>query len=137
LLMLVSTIAYAAMAVASLGVANTVMAGIRSRRWQFGVLRSIGVTRGQILRLVLAEAFMLGVVGVVLGLGAGFEMALNARLAWKSFLGFEPPMVVPWTTILVGVNVVMLVSVLASAWPAVHVAKTEPLTLLQAGRATS
>ena len=39
-----------------LGVTNTIMASIRSRRWQFGILRSIGVTRGQLLRLVLSEA---------------------------------------------------------------------------------
>ena len=45
LLLLVSTVAFAAMAVASLGVTNTIMASIRSRRWQFGILRSIGVTR--------------------------------------------------------------------------------------------
>ena len=64
-------VAYAAMAVASLGVTNTVMAGIRTRRWQFGVLRSIGVTRSQLLRLVLSEASLLGIVACVMGLAAG------------------------------------------------------------------
>ena len=40
LLAMISMVAVSAMAVASLGVANTVMASVRTRRWQFGVLRS-------------------------------------------------------------------------------------------------
>ncbi len=135
LLLLVSTVAYAAMAVASLGVTNTIMASIRSRRWQFGVLRSIGVTRGQLLRMVLAEAVLLGIAGIGLGLSAGFVMAIDARQGWGLFLGYSPPMVVPWATLGIGVAVLMSVSILASLWPAIHVARSEPLTLLQAGRA--
>jgi putative ABC transport system permease protein len=135
LLMLVSVVAYAALLVASLGVANTIMASIRSRRWQFGILRSIGVTRWQLLRIVLAEAVLLGMVGVAMGLLAGTEMAINARQSGALFVGYLPPLVIPWTTILIGTAAVMAVSVLASIWPALNVAKSEPLTLLQAGRA--
>src|SRR6202000_2980533 len=79
LLLLVSTVAFCAMAVASLGVTNTIMASIRSRRWQFGVLRSIGVTRSQLLRLVLAEALLLAVTSCALGLVAGFLMSMDAN----------------------------------------------------------
>lgn len=137
LLMLVSTVAYAALAVASLGVTNTIMASIRTRRWHFGILRSIGVTRSQLLRLVLAEATLLGLVGTVLGLGAGLELAIDAHQAWDRFFGFKPDMVIPWDTVALGGAVVMLISLLASLWPAIHVAHAEPLSLLQAGRATA
>src|SRR5207248_2360840 len=88
LLLLVSTVAVAAMAVASLGVTNTIMASVRSRRWQFGVLRSIGVTRGQLMRLVLAEATLLGIVGVTLGLTAGGLMSANARGLSRWLVGY-------------------------------------------------
>ena len=64
MLLLVSTIAFAAMAVASLGVTNTIMASVRTRRWQFGILRSVGFTRDGLLRLVLAEAVLIGIVGM-------------------------------------------------------------------------
>ena len=47
LLLLMSTVAFAAIAVAALGVTNTIMASIRTRRWQLGVLRSVGETPGQ------------------------------------------------------------------------------------------
>ena len=137
ILMLVSTVAFAAMAVASLGVTNTVMASVRSRQWQFGVLRSIGVTRGQLVRTVLAESFLLGLVGVMLGLVAGFEMAVNANALGAVVTGYRPPIAIPWNIIFGGVGIVLCISLLASLWPAASAARAEPLALLQAGRASA
>ncbi len=137
LLLLASSVAFAAMGVSSLGVTNTIMASIRSRRWQFGVLRSIGVTRSQLLRLVLAEAMLIGIVGCAMGITAGAELAFDAKHENVVLMGFHPPLVVPWGLIAVGVGIVMIVAMVASAWPAISVARTQPLTLLQAGRASA
>ncbi|MDP9172491.1 MAG: ABC transporter permease [Planctomycetota bacterium] len=137
LLNLISTVAIAALAVASLGVTNTLMASVRSRRWLFGVLRSVGVCRGELLRLVLAEAIVLGLVGVALGFFAGMEMAVDARQLTIGILGYSPPISVPWMVIGAGCLAVMLVAILASLWPATSVARAQPLDLLQAGRAAT
>jgi putative ABC transport system permease protein len=137
LLLLVSTVAFAAMAVASLGVTNTIMASIRSRRWQFGILRSIGVTRGQLLRLVLAEAFLIGLVGIGLGLAAGFLMSIDANQLSAVVTGYHPPIYVPWPIVWTGTGIIMAIAMLASLWPAISVANREPLDLLQAGRAAA
>jgi putative ABC transport system permease protein len=137
LLLLVSTVAVAAMAVSSLGVTNTIMASIRSRRWQFGVLRSIGVTRGQLMRLVLAEATLLGIVGCALGLAAGALMSVNARGLSRITIGYVPPTEVPWGIVAAGVAAIMMISLVASFFPAWSVSRSEPLSLLQAGRAAA
>ena len=137
LLLLLSTVAFAALAVASLGVTNTVMASIRTRRWQFGVLRSIGVTRQDLLRLVLAEAVLLGAVGIALGLSAGVLLSIDARQLGAAILGYNPPMNIPWGYVLVGSIAVMAVALSASLWPAIHVARAQPLDLLQSGRAAA
>jgi len=137
LLMLISTVAVAAMAVSSLGVTNTIMASVRTRQWQFGVLRSIGVTRSQLLRLVLAEAFLLGLVGGALGLMGGVGMTLDANKLGAVVTGYAPPIAVPWPIIFAGVAAVLVISVAASVWPALAAARSEPLTLLQAGRASA
>ncbi len=136
LLLMVSSVAFAAMAVSSLGVTNTIMASVRSRQWQFGVLRSIGFTRSQLLRLVLAEALLLGIVGIGLGLAAGFTMTINAKKLAAIVMGNNPPIVIPWHMIGIGVASIVGISLIASIWPAVHVARAEPLQLLQAGRAS-
>jgi putative ABC transport system permease protein len=135
LLLLLTTVAFSAMAVAALGVTNTVMASVRSRQWQFGILRSIGVTRGQLMRMVLAEAILLGLVGCALGLAAGFLMSYNALGLSRELAGYVTEMTPPWHRIGVGVAVILGISVLASLWPAAHVARSEPLSLLQSGRA--
>jgi putative ABC transport system permease protein len=137
ILLFLSTIAWAAMLVASLGVGNAIVAAVRTRQWQFGVLRSIGLTGGQLLRLVLAEGLLLGACGVVLGLIGGFVLSTNARLFYAQLLGLDPPLVVPWGIVVLGCVVVLVLSVIMSAWPAWRASRTEPLALLRAGRASS
>ena len=137
IVLMISTIAFAAMGIASLGVTNTIMASVRSRRWQFGILRSIGVTRAALLRLVLAEAALLGVIASALGLGAGLLMSLDAHQLSLNVTGFNPPIVIPWMIVGVGVIAVMVISLLASLAPATQVAVAEPLVLLQAGRSSA
>ncbi len=50
---------------------NTLGMSITQRRRQLGLLRALGMTRGQVQRLVLAEALLIGGAGVALGLVAG------------------------------------------------------------------
>ena len=134
---LVARVALGARGVARLGVKNPIMPTIRTRRWQFGILRSIGVTRSQLLRLVLAESFLIGLVGCALGLAAGYEMSIDAGQLSAVLTGYKPPMYIPWPIIWLGTGIVMAISLLASVWPAASVARSEPLALLQAGRASA
>jgi len=134
LLQVASLLAWGALAVASLGVANTIMAGIRSRMWEFGVLRSIGLTRGVLLRVVLVEAILLGCVGAAMGIACGAVLTFGSRAILALTIGHRPPFVVPWDVVGLGACAVIGVSVIASILPAVSVARREPLGLLQAGR---
>jgi putative ABC transport system permease protein len=136
-LLLISTVAFAAMAVASLGVTNTIMASIRTRRWQFGILRSIGVTRSQLLRLVIAEAILLGLVGCALGVPAGLQLAIDAQAVQVAVTGYAPALYIPWNFVALGVGIIIAVALVASLGPALLVARTQPLDLLQAGRASA
>jgi len=65
-----------ALAIAVLGIVNTLVASILDRRRELGLLRAIGATRRQIGRLFILEAASMGVVGVLLGLGAGTLLSL-------------------------------------------------------------
>jgi len=76
-------------------------------------------------------------VGVGLGLVAGFEMAINANALGAVVTGYRPPIAIPWGIILGGVGVILFISIAASIGPAVGAARTEPLSLLQAGRASA
>ena len=59
---------------------GSVRASLARRREELGILRAVGATRGQVLRLVLAEAAALGAAGTALGIPLGW-LAARANLA--------------------------------------------------------
>ena len=74
------TITYAlqlvAIVVAMMGVAGTLVTLVIERRHELAVLRLIGADRGQVRRLVVIEAALLGAVSQALGLGVGILLSL-------------------------------------------------------------
>ncbi len=54
---------------------TSTQAALVRRRAEFGLLRSLGTTRGQIVALVLGEVLLLGVLGVGLGIPIGYRVA--------------------------------------------------------------
>ncbi len=125
------------LAVTSLSVINAVLASIRARRWELGVLRALGVTRFGLMRLILAEALLVGVVGCLLSMGFGV-MAGYCGTGVTRYInirgGMITPLVVPWLQITIGFACTLGLCFLAALWPAFSTGRTEPLRLLQAGR---
>lgn len=137
LLDLASSVALMAILVASVGVTNTIMASVRTRQWQFGVLRSVGLTRWALLRLVMAEAVMISLVAVVLGVGGGLLLCINANGMAGHIIGIVPEMTIFPEPIWIGSAITAGVAIAASILPAFRVAYSDTLRLLQAGRATA
>ena len=54
---------------------SSTQASLVRRRNEFGLLRSVGTTRGQTLGLILGEVALLGAIGVLLGLPLGYAVA--------------------------------------------------------------
>ncbi|MEA1930325.1 ABC transporter permease [Halohasta litorea] len=81
--------------VASVAILNVMLMSTIERRGEIGVLRAVGIRRGEILRMILAEALFLGVVGGVVGAAVSVGVGLllfyfltdNALLVleWRSF----------------------------------------------------
>lgn len=124
--------------VTSLGVVNTVMASVRARRWEFGVLRSQGITRSGLFRMILAEGLLIGLITCLLSLGFGvFSGWCGTGISqYVSFFGgLAPPLVIPWAQLSIGFGMALGLCLLAALWPAVSTGLAEPLKLLQEGRA--
>ncbi len=122
--------------ISSLAVFNAVAASVRSRFWQFGVLRGVGLTGGQLLRLILAESILIGGAACVLSLTAGIALAwCGTRLCTLFFFfgGHTPPLVLPWSLTL-GLLLALGLCLLAAAIPAIRAATSEPLKYIQGGR---
>ncbi len=104
--------------VAGLGVANTLLMNILERAREIGVLRSLGMTRGQVLRLILTEAAALGGLGGVLGLGLGIWLSYFVVLTSASASGQELPYAFPAEAVVTCAAIALVVPLLAGLWPA-------------------
>ncbi|WP_278465643.1 ABC transporter permease [Gimesia maris] len=125
--------------IAGFGVLNVIIASVRSRRWEMGVLRSLGITSWSLVLVVLAEGLLIGIVAGLISFGFGMMAGwCGAGIAqyFSFFGGLHPDLSVPWFAILSGLAGMLVFSVLIAVWPAVSVGKKRPLTLLQQGRGT-
>jgi putative ABC transport system permease protein len=126
--------------VTSLGVINTVLSSVRARRWDLGVLRALGLTRFGLFRLIVAESLLIGVVACLLSFGFG-TMAGYCGTGVTRYINIRggqiTPLVIPWARLALGFALAISLCLIAALWPAFRTGRTEPLTLLQAGRAAS
>lgn len=120
----------------SLAVANAVIASFRARIWEFGVLRSVGITRWQLVRLIVAESVLIGLVAcslsLLFGLTAGWCGVGMAQ--YGGWFAGPPTFLIPWTQLSFGFMLTLALCLLAAVWPVVRAGRAEPLALLQAGR---
>ncbi|MCC7018377.1 MAG: ABC transporter permease [Ardenticatenales bacterium] len=116
---------------------NTVRFNVVQRRPVLASLRALGVTRGQICALVLAEAAALGVVGAVLGVGLGLLMgrgavALVSRTINDLYFAVDVRNVDASPASLVrGALAGLTAALLAAALPALEAARVPPVTALR------
>jgi putative ABC transport system permease protein len=75
--------------IGGLGVLNTLMMNVLERTREIGGLRSLGMTRGQVVRMVLAESLAMGLVGCVYGVFFGYTMSKVFLAASMTMTGYE------------------------------------------------
>jgi putative ABC transport system permease protein len=107
--------------VAMLGVISALFISVLQRRRELGLLRAVGATRGQILRAVLAEATLMGLIGVVIGFFAGLLLEWYVlRILILDEAGIVFPVLVPWVACVVVFGLSVLSATLVGLWPAYH-----------------
>ncbi|MGB3410408.1 MAG: FtsX-like permease family protein [Microthrixaceae bacterium] len=61
--------------VALVGIVNTMTLSIFERRRELGLVRALGMTRKQVGRMVRLEAVLMGLLGTIIGMGAGILLS--------------------------------------------------------------
>ena len=86
---------------------------------EIGMLRTVGMTRGQVARQILLEAIILGAVGSGLGVAAGVLLAGGLMRAMAALLASSvPDTTIPAGGLVNGVTVGVVVTILAALIPA-------------------
>jgi putative ABC transport system permease protein len=117
--------------VGSLGVINTLTMSVIERTREIGMLRAIGTTRGQIVKMVLAEAGLMGVIGGILGLATGVILARILFIGMTTMSGYELTFNLPSDGLAISFIVALVVSQLAAIPPALRAARVRIIEALQ------
>lgn len=108
-----------AIVVAALGVVLTLSILVMERTREYGILRSIGMSRGQLMGASVAEAVVLGLAAACLGVFAGLLLAVILTYVVNvAFFGWTIVFRVPWTELIFAPLWIVLTAAAAALWPA-------------------
>jgi len=125
-----------ALAVASLGIINTLVMAILERRREIGIMKAIGASDRDIKRLFFVEAGTMGFLGGIAGVLAGWAIGAAINFGTGIYLQRQelPPEQVwaaPWWLVAGAIGFSILVSLLAGLYPASRAAKLDPVQALR------
>jgi putative ABC transport system permease protein len=118
---------------------STQALSVLRRRPQFALLRTLGVTRLQLLLQVMSEGTLLGVIGAALGIALGYALASAALsmfggdLGGGYFPGIQPAVSFNWPAALLFFAAGAGVALLGSLAPALEASRAKPAAALKAG----
>lgn len=124
------------LAVAAVGVVNTMIMAILERTREIGVMRAVGARRSTIRRLFTFEASLLGFWGGVFGIAVGFGLTrianifINKQLSANSIKAHDI-IGLPLWLILAVIAATTLIGMLAGLYPAMRAAKLDPVEALR------
>jgi putative ABC transport system permease protein len=132
----ISMFSVIALLVGAMLIYNTFAMTVVERMREIGLLRALGTGKGQLLRLVLSEALLLGLGGTILGLAGGPALAfLLIRQMSKMMGGFSlESFVVPPEGAVQGLVVGLVVTLIAALLPAWRGSRISPIEALLEAR---
>lgn len=116
--------------IAALGVANTLGLNLAGRQHELAVLRTLGLPRSGVARMVTAEGLVITLTGTVAGVAAGLLLSGVVTSGASSLSGFDLKPVYPWWLIVGGMLASPLVALTASYFPARRAARLAPVRAL-------
>jgi len=122
-----------ALFVGSFIIVNTFSMLVAQRTRELALIRAVGASRGQVVRSVLTEAAVIGLVGSTLGLGLGLAIAAGAKSLVRAALGTDIVAALPVhpATVLWSVAVGTIVTVGSAVLPARRASRISPVAAMR------
>ncbi|HMY71635.1 MAG TPA: ABC transporter permease [Blastocatellia bacterium] len=128
-----------ALLVASFGISNTMIMSIRERTREIGIMKAIGGSDGEIMRIFFVEASLIGLLGGVLGVLSGWGIDRLANVLANRWIVRQTGQAVryveffsiPWYLWGGAILFAVMVSLLAAIYPAMRAAKVDPIKALR------
>ena len=125
-----------ALAVASIGIVNTLVMAILERRREIGIMKAIGASDADVRGLFFAEAGAMGLVGGAVGVTLGWAIGRLINFGTNIYLErqhFPPAQIwsVPLWLVLGAIAFSIAVSLLSGLYPAARAARLDPVQALR------
>lgn len=134
--MLLALIGSMALAVASLGIINTMVMAVLERTREIGVMKAVGAEDGDVRRIFITESAIIGALGglagllLAWGLGRAVNWGANIYIVRQ---GFRPETLfhIPLWLVASALGFALLVSVASGLYPAARAARIDPARALR------
>ncbi|MFZ0418683.1 MAG: FtsX-like permease family protein [Candidatus Sulfotelmatobacter sp.] len=125
-----------ALAVASIGIVNTLVMAILERRREIGIMKAIGASDSDVKKLFFAEAGAMGILGGIVGVVLGWAIGQVINLGTNIYLKRQalPPehfWSVPWWLVAFAIVFAFGVSLISGLYPAGRAARLDPVQALR------
>jgi putative ABC transport system permease protein len=125
-----------ALAVASIGIVNTLVMAILERRREIGIMKAIGASDSDVKKLFFAEAGAMGLLGGVVGVALGWAIGHIINLGTNIYLKRQalPPETfwsVPLWLVGAAIVFAFIVSLVSGLYPAARAARLDPVQALR------
>src|SRR5947209_1190602 len=125
-----------ALAVASLGIVNTLVMAILERRREIGIMKALGASDGDVKRIFFVEAGTMGLLGGLLGAALGWMIGRVINLGtniWLQRQELRPGnfWYVPWWLVALALGFSVIVSLCAGWFPSARAARLDPVQALR------
>jgi putative ABC transport system permease protein len=128
-----------ALLVASFGISNTMIMSIRERTREIGIMKAIGGSDGEIMRIFFVEASLIGLFGGSLGVVAGWAIDRIANVLANQWIARQTGQAIryveffsiPWYLWTGAILFAVVISLLAAIYPARSAAKVDPIKALR------
>jgi putative ABC transport system permease protein len=125
-----------ALAVASIGIVNTLVMAILERRREIGIMKAIGASDADVRTLFFAEAGAMGALGGIAGVALGWAIGQAINFGTNIYLKHQalPPehfWSVPWWLVAGAIVFAFIVSLVSGLYPAGRAARLDPVQALR------
>ncbi len=134
-----TVVALIALLVAAIGITNTLLMSVLERTREIGIMKAVGARDGHVLLMFLMEGAVVGLVGGLLGLLAGWLVSLPADAWFRSLVAARMPHIkldsslfaFPWWLVGGAPLFAVLVTLLAAWYPAHRAVRIDPVEALR------
>ena len=127
--------------VAAFNIVSSLVMLVRTKTGDIAILRTMGATRGAILRLFLLDGLAIGGIGAAIGavLGLAFALNIEAIRQWLQrtfdivlfdetlYLLAEMPSHITWQEVATIAGMAVVFALAASLWPAARASRLDPV----------